>query len=135
MRSTIWRSLLALFLLLLFTLTACSRVSIDGSSGGTVAYDAHGTSFTDTLTGDELSTVIQILDGKIQDDDLTGGIPSCGFSPKIAIIIDGTTFALAQDGCGMVQNCDDPGYISISDAEQDALEAIFTSRGGTFPCI
>lgn len=125
----------ALILLLLFTLAACHRVSIDGSGGAIVTYDANGTSFTEPLTAEEISTVVQILNGKPQDAGLVGGVPSCGFSPKISITIDGTTFALAQDGCGMVKNCKDLRYISISDAQQDALEAIFTSRGGTFPCI
>ena len=87
------------------------------------------------LTPEEVAAVSDILNGKQQEMNLQEGIPSCGFNREIAIIIDGTRYALACDKCGTLQNCSNLRYISVSDAERQVLETIFTSRGGKFPCI
>lgn len=83
------------------------------------------------LYGGDVDAVVEILDGKIETPDN----PSCGFSEDISITIGGNTFALACDRCGIVKNCTTGKYISISDAERDILEKLFTGRGGKFPCV
>lgn len=83
------------------------------------------------LYGEDVDTVVKILNGKIEFPDN----PSCGFSENISITIGEHTFALACDSCGVVKNCKTGKYISISDAERDVLEKLFTSRGGKFPCV
>ena len=83
------------------------------------------------LYGGDVDAVVKILDGKIETPDN----PSCGFSEDISITIGGNTFALACDHCGIVKNCTTGKYISISDAERDILEKLFTGRGGKFPCV
>ena len=89
---------------------------------------ALGPGFT---AGADVDAVVEILDGKIETPDN----PSCGFSEDISITIGGNTFALACDRCGIVKNCTTGKYISISDAERDILEKLFTGRGGKFPCV
>ena len=130
MRKMVSVVLLAVLLLLL---AGCSKVSINGVSGS-VVYDINGICFEDTLTQEELDAVVNVLDGKKQKSILSG-VPSCGFSADVAIIVDGRRFALACDKCGVLQNCSTGGFIYVSDEERSVLEAIFTSRGGKFPCI
>lgn len=124
-----------LICLIVVALVRCSRVSLDDVDSGTVTYNYNGISFTENLTAEEVKAVVEILDGKKQYSGFLNGIPSCGFDPDIAIIIDGTRYALACDKCGTLQNCTTLRYIDISDEEREVLEQIFTSRGGTFPCI
>lgn len=118
-------------------LAGCSRVSIgDGAEGKVVYYyDAAGVEFSEELTEEELETVISILDGKERKSTSVWGVPSCGFSPEIGFIIDGTTYMMARDTCETLMIYGSMDYIDVSAQEQDMLEAIFTSRGGEFPCI
>ena len=129
MKKWLWILLAALFL------TGCSRVSLSSTASGEVTYTYGEVSFTESLTADEVKSVVHILDGKQQRSGDVFGVPACGFSEEISITIDGTTFALACDDCGTVKNCKNGTYIFISDEERDILEAIFTSRGGKFPCV
>ena len=124
-----------LILLAALFLTGCSRVSLHSTASGEVTYTYGEVSFTESLTDDEVKSVVQILDGKQQSSGDVFGVPACGFSEEISITIDGTTFALACDDCGVVKNCGNGHYITISEEERDTLEAIFTSRGGKFPCV
>lgn len=124
---------LALALLLLFSLTACSRVSIDGSAGGTVTYQVRNVRFTDQLTEEEVAAVIRVLDGK--REYTATAAPNCGFSRTVSITIDGTTYALAMDKCPAVKNMETQKYIDISNDERNVLEQLFISRGGEFPCV
>ncbi len=129
----------ALFLAvwMLFMLAGCSRVRIPSGAEGKVVYHYDGceVSFSEELTGEELETVISILDGKGRISTLTYGMPSCGFSPEIGFVIDGTTYMMARDTCETLMICGTFDYIDVSPEEQDILEAVFTSRGGEFPCI
>ena len=126
---------LALAFLLLFSLTACSRVSIDGSSGGTVKYQVGTTRFTDDLTEDEVADVAKILNGKSAYSSTVIGTPSCGYSFDVSITIDGSTYALAMDKCTTVKLMEKDLYIDITNDERNVLEQIFISRGGEFPCV
>ena len=120
-------------LLLVLCLCGCA-VRMDAQSTGKVVYDAYGTKFEDELTADEMTAVADVLDGKWAEAAILGR-PSCGFDENVAIIIDGRRLAMACDGCGTLWDVGTSRYIHISNAEQDVLEEIFTSRGGEFPCI
>ena len=124
-----------LVVILMVSMVGCSTVRMKRNPTGKVVYDCNGISFEDDLTAEELAAVIEILDGKEQKMSLFSGTPSCGFDPNIAIIINGTRYALACDKCGTLQNCSNLCYIDVSDSERLILEEIFTSRGGKFPCI
>lgn len=121
--------------MLLLLMTGCTTISHDSDAAGKVVYDYKEVRFEEDLTAEEVAAVVAILNGKKQEIALFSGTPSCGFDRDIAIIIDGTRYALACDRCGTLQNCDTLAYVHISDAERQVLEEIFTSRGGTFPCI
>lgn len=122
---------------MVMSLCACGAVQLDANTSGTVTYrnEHTGVSFSERLTEEETGTVVAILRGKKQEIAILCGIPSCGFSPSISITVDGMTFALAMDKCGMLQNCNTMQYINISDSERETIESIFTTRGGTFPCV
>lgn len=129
MKKWLWILFAALFL------TGCSRVSLPSTASGEVTYTYGEVSFTESLTEEEVASVLKILNGKQQQSGDVFGEPACGFSEKISVTINGETFALAQDDCGVVKNCGNGHYITISEEERDVLEAIFTSRGGKFPCV
>lgn len=126
---------LLLILLVALFLTGCSRVSLPSAASGEVTYTYGEVSFTESLTEEEAAAVVQILDGKQQRSGDVFGEPACGFSEEISITVNGETFALACDDCAVVKNCGNEHYITISEEERDTLEAIFTSRGGKFPCL
>ena len=109
----------------------CFCMHLDGKNGGTITYSYGEIEFTESLTDEEVKTVAKILNGKMPFADN----PSCGYSEKIAICIDGWTFALACDGCTDIKICETEKYISFSHEERDALDKMFTSRGGVFPCV
>ena len=121
--------------MLLLSMTGCTTIFHDCDAAGKVIYDYKEVRFEEDLTAEEVAAVVAILNGKKQESALFSGTPSCGFDRDIAPIIDGTRYALACDRCGALQNCDTLTYIHISDAERKIIEEIFTSRGGTFPCI
>ena len=127
------RKILAVLLVivLLCSLSACGAVTIDKDGSGTITYSCNGTAFTEALSRDETALVAEILNGKTEHSD----DPSCGFTEDISITIDGATFALACDGCGIVKDCATGNYISISESERSRLEELFTSRGGSFPYV
>lgn len=109
----------------------CFCMHLDGKDGGTITYSYGGIEFTESLTDEEARTVTRILNGKIPFADN----PSCGYTEKISICIDGWTFALACDSCADVRICETGKYIGFSDEERDTLEEMFTSCGGVFPCV
>ena len=121
---------------LLLGLCGCGVVRLKPDDVVQISYrnEHTGVSFREMLTEQEKVTVVNILNGKPQKFSVFNGVPSCSFDPQVSIIVNGTTFALALDKCGMLQNCNTKQYISISDSERKAIEALFTTRGGTFPC-
>ena len=122
---------LALILVLLCALSGCEIQMLDSNAAGTIMYTYGDVTFTDTLSAAEVAEAAKILNGKITFADY----PACGFDEDISFTIDGVTFALACDKCGLVKNCDTGLYITISEAQRAVLEAMFTSRGGRFPCV
>lgn len=126
---------LALALLCVFSAAGCSKVSVSVSASAKVIYECNGVSFSETLTEQETAAVAEILNGKSKVI-YWGSTPSCGFDEKVAIEIGGTRYALACDKCPTLKVCGTlVTYIEISQSERDVLEAIFTSRGGKFPCV
>lgn len=126
---------LVLVLLCCFSAAGCSKVSVSASASAQVIYDRNGISFSEALTAEEAATVAEILDGKSKVN-YWSSTPSCGFDENVAIEIEGTRYALACDKCPTLKICGTlTTYIEISEAERNVLEAIFTARGGKFPCI
>lgn len=118
----------------LCSMVGCRPIHHPENATGKVIYDCNGIYFEEELTPEEVSAVLGILNGKVAASVLEGS-PSCGFDRDVAIIIDGTRYALACDKCGTLKVWGTMRYIHISDGERAVLEEIFTSRGGKFPCI
>lgn len=123
--------ILVLILLAALLIYHSFALHLDRNGEGTITYSYGDSQFTDTLSEEEVKAVVRVLSGKIPYSDN----PSCGYTEKISITIDGVTFALACDGCENVKNCETGQYINISQRQRDVLEAMFTSRGGIFPCV
>lgn len=123
--------ILILVLLLVVFCVSRNTLRLGNPDCAVITYSYEDIYIWEELYGDDVDTVVKILDGKIETRDN----PSCGFSEDISITIGGNTFALACDRCGIVKNCTTGKYISISDSERDILENLFTTRGGKFPCI
>ena len=117
------------------SMAGCGQVSVSADASAQVIYDCNGISFTEALTEQEVAAVAEILDGKSKTN-YWSSTPSCGFDENVAIEIGGTRYALACDKCPTLKICGTlTTYIEISEAERNVLEAIFTARGGKFPCI
>ena len=106
-------------------------IRLDGADYGILVYSYGDISIWEELYGKDVEDVVDVLNGKREHRDN----PACGFSEDISITIGGYAFALACDSCGVVKNCTTGKYIYIFDAEREVLEAMFTSRGGKFPCV
>ena len=121
---------------LLLGLCSCSVAQLSPDETMLVVYNnAHtGVSFQGPLTEQEKASVLNTLGSKPLEYAIFHGVPSCGFDPRVAIVINDVPYALALDKCGVLQNCKTGQYIYITDDDRAVLEAIFTARGGTFPC-
>lgn len=123
-----------ILVMLLFAMSGCGRVSVPQNASSKIVYQYNGVSFEEDLTPEEAALVAEILNGKAKTRFIMS-TPSCGFDENIAIVINGTPYALARDRCATLQVCGAVAtYIALSQSERDALEALFTTRGGTFPC-
>ena len=127
---------IALFILLVLAvawlLSYC--LPIHGSwSTGRIVYqvDYDEVSFEEELTEEEMTAVLRIL-RRNRTKIPIGYTSACMWEWGVAIIIDDTRYMLATDGCGTIF-VDGWGLIDISLEERAVLEAMFTSRGATFP--
>ena len=120
-------------LFVLFTISACSSVDIAGTGTGTTTakfcYGEHDI-FVD-ITESDLETIADIFQGK----KLYSDHPSCGFSDNVAVMIDGNTFCIARDNCGIVYVKEKNRYFNLSDEENLTVRTILESYGFVFPCV
>lgn len=126
--------LLAALLLILYA-RSFQTVRLGSNMTGIVTYCYGGITFEEPLTQEQLTAVLQIIDGKKMSPQSITGIPNCPFSEDIAIILGERRFLLACDTCDIMQDGETKRYFEISESERQTLEAIFTAHGGTFPCI
>lgn len=126
--------LLAAAVLILYALSF-QTVRLGRDITGTAVYRYGGVSFEEPLTGEQLRAAVQIINGKKMSPQSITGIPSCPFSEDVAIILGGRSFLLACDDCAVMQDGETKRYLKITEEERRTLEAIFTTRGGSFPCI
>lgn len=127
--------------ILVYILTALTVVwllgycfPIHGSrSTGRIVYkvDYDEVSFEEDLNEEEMAAVIQILRRNRLEIPI-GYTSGCMWEWDVAFIIDNTRYRLATDGCGTIF-VGNYGLMDISQEERAVLEAMFTSRGATFP--
>lgn len=119
-----------LIVLMLFTLSSCSKVEI--SAGEMVAVFRYGdTDITKPLSDEDSEIVREMFNGKnLYSDSL-----SCGFSENIALIIDGNAYCVARDDCGKIYNVEKDKFFNLSDKENSILRNLLCEYGFTFPCV
>ncbi len=121
---------LLLIALMIFSLSACYKVEIE--SGEIVAVFRYGDADITKLLSDEDSEIVkEIFNGK----NLYTDSPSCGFSENVALIIDGATYCVACDDCGIIYNIEKDKYFNLSDKENEILRSLLCEYGFTFPCV
>ena len=102
-------------------------------STGRIIYqvDYDEVNFEEDLTEEEMTAVLQIL-RRNRIKIPIGYTYGCMWEWGVAIVIDNVRYMLATDACGTIF-VGNWGLIDISTEERAVLEAMFTSRGATFP--
>ena len=118
-----------LSILLLLGYTGCYAV-ISYPAGTTVriCYD-RDVSFDSELSQEEANIVLSVLNGKHRDLDMTVTEAACGFGREQSFIINGITYCLAQDDCGVIWEEGTRNYYCISNQEMKQLKELFKARG------
>ena len=120
-----------LAILLLLGCTGCGAViSHSAETAVWICYDRENVSFDLELSQGEADIVRSVLNGKRRDLDMSVTGSGCGFGPEQAFIMDGRTYCLAQDTCGVIWEEGTNHYYVISDQEMDQLKEIFQTHGG-----
>lgn len=119
-----------LSVLLLVGCMGCAA-GISHSSGTVVriCYDRENVSFDLELSQEEANFVLSVLNGKQRDLDMTVTGAGCGFGREQSFIIDGSTYCLGQDDCGVIWEFGTDNYYVISQQELEQLQVIFKEHG------
>lgn len=128
---------LAIFIVLVLTLSlyACSKTSVTDDASVTLIFVYEGENINVTLTDDEATKVIDILDGNTYDPNILLGYPSCGFHKNVALTVGNRSFAIASDGCNCVVDLGNYLYFDIPKEDMAYIHSLFEKYGGYFPCI
>ncbi len=119
-----------LVVLMIFSFSSCSKVEV--AEVEIVAVFQYGDAdITKPLSDEDSEIVRKIFNGK----SLFSDSPSCGFSEDMALIIDGNTYCIACDYCGIIYNVEEDKYFNLSDEENETLRNMLCEYGFTFPCI
>ena len=119
-----------LSILLLMGCTGCAAV-ISHPSGTAVriCYDREDVSFDLELSQEEANVVLSVLNGKRRDLDMTVTGAGCGFGREQSFIINGSTYCLGQDDCGVIWEEGTENYYVVSQQELEQLQEIFKEHG------
>lgn len=121
-----------LAIVLMFSLSSCglgSRVHLDRDSEARLIFNDIDVKLTD----EEADKVIEIFDEAEKKDIFTNGVPSCGFSDDVALVIGLQRFCIAGDTCGTVQI--GFSYIDLDKEDIEYIHKLFEKYGGHFPWI
>ena len=119
-----------LVILLLIGCTGCAAViSHPSGTAVQVCYDRENISFDLELSQEESAVVLSVLNGKRRDLDMTVTGAACGFEQEQSFIIDGSTYCLAQDTCGVIWEEGTDNYYVVSNQEMKQLKEIFKAHG------
>ena len=94
-----------------------------------ICYDREDVSFDLELSQEEASVVLSILNGKMRDLDMTVTGAGCGFGREQSFIINGNTYCLGQDDCGVIWEEGTDNYYMVSNQEMKQLKEIFKAHG------
>ena len=119
-----------LSILLLMGCMGCAvGISHPAGTAVRICYDRENVSFDLELSQEEASVVLSVLNGKRRDLDMTVTGAGCGFGREQSVIINGSTYCLAQDGCGVIWEEGTDNYYVVSDQEMKQLKDIFQAHG------
>lgn len=116
--------------LLLMGCMGCAAV-ISHPSGTTVriCYDRENISFDLELSQEETNVVLSVLNGKRRDLDMAVTGAGCGFGWEQSFVMNGSTYCLGQDGCGVIWEEGTDNYYVVSNREMKQLKEIFKAHG------
>ena len=119
-----------LSVLLLMGCIGCAAV-ISHPSGTAVriCYDRENVSFDLELSQEEANVVLSVLNGKRRDLDMTVTGAGCGFGREQSFVINGSTYCLGQDDCGVIWEEGTENYYVVSQQELEQLQEIFKEHG------
>ena len=119
-----------LSVLLLMGCMGCAVViSYPSGTPVRICYNRENVSFDLELTQEEASVVLAVLNGKILDLDMVVTGAGCGFGPEQSFVINGSTYCLAQDDCGVIWKEGTDNYYVLSWEETKELKEIFKNHG------
>ena len=124
-------TLLVMCIMLCLSFSSCSKVNISQNSTGTIYFIYGEQNIKTQINSDDFEVIREIFNNKTLYSDN----PSCGFTEKIAIVIENQTFCFANDTCGLIFLQEEGKYFSLSNKENELLKQILTSYGMYFPCI
>ena len=123
-------SCILLSILLLMGCTGCAAViSHPSETAVRICYDRENVSFDLELSQEEANVVLSVLNGKRRDLDMTVTGAGCGFGREQSFIINGSTYCLGQDDCGVIWEEGTDHYYVVSNQEMKQLKEIFKVHG------
>lgn len=121
---------LLLVILLLIGCMGCSAaISHPIGTAVRICYDRENVSFDLELPQEEASVVLSVLNGKRRNLDMSVTGAACGFGREQCFVIDGSTYCLGQDGCGVIWEEGTENYYVVSQQELEQLKEIFKEHG------
>ena len=94
-----------------------------------VCYDLENISFDLELSQEEASVVLSVLNGKRRDLDMTVTGAGCGFGREQSFVINGSTYCVGRDDCGVIWEEGTDNYYVVSNQEMKQLKEIFKAYG------
>ena len=121
--------ILLVILLLIGCMGCGAGISYPTGTAVQICYDRENVSFDLELPQEEASVVLSVLNGKKRDLDMTVTGAACGFGREQSFVIDGSTYCLGQDDCGVIWEEGTEHYYVVSQQEFMQLKEIFKVHG------
>ena len=116
--------------LMIISFSSCSKVEVIGNE--MIAVFRYGDiDISKPLSDEDTETIRAIFNEK----SLFSDSPSCSFNENVALIIDGNTYCIACDTCGIVYIVEKDEYFSLTDKENGMVRDLLCEYGFIFPCL
>lgn len=83
------------------------------------------------ISEEDAAVLSEIFQGKLLYSDSL----SCGFTENVSVSLDGQTYCIANDNCGIVYIIEKDRYFNIDDEENETLRSLLEEYGFSFPCV
>ena len=119
-----------LVVLMIISFSSCSKVEVTDNE--MIAVFRYGdVDISKPLSDEDTEAIRAIFNGK----SLFSDSPSCSFDENVALIIDGNTYCIACDTCGIVYIVEKDEYFSLTDKENESVRDLLCEYGFIFPCL